>query len=71
MWSYYIYPKYRDTFHEITPSYSYPGPRCSKCCQLNELIKGHFVNCFSGFNMQYSDILDSVYNILIFFAEKM
>ena len=28
---------------------------------LNELIKGHFVNCFSGFNIQYSGI----------FAEKM
>ena len=29
------------------------GPGCSK---LNELVKGHFVNCFSGFNIQYSDI---------------
>ena len=22
----------------------------------NELVKGHFANCFSGFNIQYSDI---------------
>ena len=35
---------------------SYPGPSCSKRRQLNELVKGHFVNCFSGFNIQYSDI---------------
>ena len=33
-----------------------PGPSCSKRCQLNELVKGHFVNCFRGFNLQYSDI---------------
>ena len=38
-----------------------PGPSCSKRRQLNELVNGHFVNCFSGFNIQYSDI---------FFAEK-
>ena len=24
--------------------------------QSVELVKGHFVNCFSGFNTQYSDI---------------
>ena len=35
---------------------SFPGPGCSKRRQLNELVKGHFVNCFSGFNLQYSDI---------------
>ena len=23
---------------------------------VKELVKGHFVNCFSGFNIQYSDI---------------
>ena len=23
---------------------------------VNELVKGHFVNCFSRFNIQYSDI---------------
>ena len=23
---------------------------------VNELIKGHFVNCFCGFSAQYSDI---------------
>ena len=34
------------------------GPSCSKRHWLNELVKGHFVNCFSGFN------------ILIFLAEK-
>ena len=33
-----------------------PGPSCSKRRQLNELVKGHFVNCFSRFNIQYSDI---------------
>ena len=32
------------------------GPSCSKCYNLNELVKGHFVNCFRGFNLQYSDI---------------
>ena len=32
------------------------GPSCSKRRYLNELVKGHFVNCFSGFNIQYSDI---------------
>ena len=30
-----------------------PGPSCSK---LNEFIKGHFVNCFSRFNIQYANI---------------
>ena len=34
----------------------HPGPSCSKCRQLNELVKGHLVNCFNGFNTQYSDI---------------
>ena len=33
-----------------------PEPSCSKRCLLIELVKGHFVNCFSGFNTQYSDI---------------
>ena len=33
-----------------------PGPSCSKRRWLNELVKGHFVNCFSGFNIHYSDI---------------
>ena len=33
-----------------------PGPSCSKHRKLNELVKGYFVNCFSGFNIQYSDI---------------
>ena len=23
---------------------------------VNEFVKGHFVNCFSGFNKQYSEI---------------
>ena len=32
------------------------GPSCSKRRYLNELVKGHFVNCFSGLNIQYSDI---------------
>ena len=32
------------------------GPSCSKRRQPHELLKGHFVNCFSGFNIQYSDI---------------
>ena len=32
------------------------GPGCSKHCWLNKLIKDHFVNCFSGFNTQYTDI---------------
>ena len=32
------------------------GPSCSKHHYLNELVKGHFVHCFSGFNIQYSDI---------------
>ena len=34
----------------------YPGPSCAKRRYLNELVKGHFVNCFSGFIIQYSDI---------------
>ena len=38
-----------------------PGPSCSKHRKLNELVKGHFVNC----------LVDSIYNILIIFAEKM
>ena len=33
-----------------TPQWS--GPSCSKRRKLNELVKGHFVNCFSGFNIQ-------------------
>ena len=33
-----------------------PGPSCSRRHKLNELVKGHFVNCFSRFNIQYSDI---------------
>ena len=36
--------------------YKQSGPSCSKHRRLNELVKGHFVNCFSGFNIQYSDI---------------
>ena len=32
------------------------GPSCSKHRLLNELVKGHFVNCCSRFNIQYSDI---------------
>ena len=32
------------------------GPGCSKRRWFNELVKGHFVNCSSGFNTQYSDI---------------
>ena len=31
-------------------------PSCSKRRQLNELVKGHFVNCFSESNIKYSDI---------------
>ena len=30
--------------------YEKSRPGCSKCRSLNELVKGHFVNCFSGFN---------------------
>ena len=29
---------------------------CSKRRLLNDLVKCHIVNCFSGFNTQYSDI---------------
>ena len=32
------------------------GPVVTKRRYLNELVKGHFVNCFSGFNIQFSDI---------------
>ena len=32
------------------------GPSCSKRRWLNKFVKGHFVNCFSEFNIQYSDI---------------
>ena len=46
-------------FHEEIRKIS--GPSCSKHRYFNKLIKGHFIKCFS----------DSVYNILIFFAEKM
>ena len=31
----------------------------ASCSKLNELVKGHFVICFSGFNIQYSDIFCS------------
>ena len=31
----------------------HPGPSCSKRCKLNKLVKGHFINCFSRFNIQY------------------
>ena len=34
-----------------------PGPSCSKRRLLNELVKTHFVNYFSGFNIQCSDIV--------------
>ena len=34
----------------------YPEPICPKGCYLNELVKGNFVNCLSGFNIQYYDI---------------
>ena len=33
----------------------FPGPICSKRRYFNELVKGYFVNYFSGFNIQYSD----------------
>ena len=33
-----------------------PRAQLFKASLLNELLKGHFVNCFSGFNIQYSDI---------------
>ena len=33
------------------------GHSCSKHRYLNELVKGHFVNDFSGFNTQYSEIV--------------
>ena len=39
----------------------YPGPSCSKRRELNELVKGHSLTVLA----------DSIYNILIFFAEKM
>ena len=40
----------------VTFDMEQPGPSCSKRRLLNKLVKGHFVNCFSGFNIQYSDI---------------
>ena len=44
----------RATVHQLYLKAS--GPSFSKRRQLNELVKGHFVNCFSRFNVQYSDI---------------
>ena len=44
------------------------GPSCSKRHKFNELVKGHFVNCFSGFNIQYSDIFSE--KLLTFFSKK-
>ena len=49
---YRYYPKYLDTLGGMNT----PGPSCSKCRYLKELVKGHFINYFSGFNIQYSDI---------------
>ena len=43
--------------NESDEYFTYPVPSCSKRRKLNELVKGHFVNCFSGFNIQYSVIL--------------
>ena len=45
-----------DGGRKIDPKDSHFGPSCSKRLQLNELVKGHFVNCFSGFNIVYFDI---------------
>ena len=42
--------------HIANQKMSRPGPSCSKRRKLNELVKGHFFNCFSRFNIQYSDI---------------
>ena len=36
--------------------WNFAGPSCSKHRYLNKLVTGHFVNCFGGFNIQYSDI---------------
>ena len=54
-----------------------PGPSCSKRRYLNKLVKGHFVNCFSGFNIQYSDIFCwkmwvavALQKLLTFFSKK-
>ena len=32
------------------------GPVVQSVISLTELVKGHFVNCFSEFNTQYSDL---------------
>ena len=32
------------------------GPVVQSVVSLSSSFKGHFVNCFSGFNIQYSDI---------------
>ena len=32
------------------------GPVVQSVVSLTKLVKGHFVNCFNGFNIQYSDI---------------
>ena len=37
------------------------GPVVQSVVKLNELDKGHFVNCFSGFNIQYSDIFCCIF----------
>ena len=46
-----------------------PGPSCSKRRQHNERVKGHFVDCFSIFNIQYSDIF-AAKATHIFFSKK-
>ena len=54
-----------------------PGPSCSKHRLHNELIKGRFVNHFSRFNIQYSDIFAEknvsalLQKLLTFFQQKI
>ena len=43
-------------YRMLSKSLTKSGPSYSKRRKLNKLVKGHFVNCFSGFNTQYSDI---------------
>ena len=46
------------------------GPSCSKRRYLNELVKGHFVNWFCGFNVQYSNIFTEKNVLPTFFQQK-
>ena len=49
-----VFERFR--YHHITRDKTLEkttGPSCSKHRKLNGLIKGHFVNCFRGFHIQY------------------